>query len=192
MTLIIVRHGETDFNVSGRYAGSTDVPLNDKGIEQALQLAQKLRLRQVDVIISSPLLRALKTAEIINGIHGVPLFTDERFSERCMGAFEGLTRLEAKERYPDVWVRNITRMPDERAPGGETIRQVDQRVFDGLCRLEAEYAGRCVLLVSHAFAARAMNRRLCRLSFADMHDFVLGNCEIAEYSIEPAGSVKNR
>ena len=184
MQLTVVRHGETEYNVQGRYAGSIDAELNQNGIRQAEQLGRELSRRRFDVVVSSPLKRAVKTAAMINAALHLPVILLDSFSERNMGVFEGLNREEAKALYPHIWVRNISRNADEAPDGGETIRQFDRRVALGLNKLTADYPDKCVLLVCHGFTARVINRRIKGLSFADMHTFTLENCGIAEYPIQ--------
>jgi probable phosphoglycerate mutase len=198
MVLYVTRHGETDFNVQKRYTGSTDIPLNMKGVEQAEELANKLSSVNIkfDVIISSPLLRAKQTAEIIHkSIHkscDVPLMIIEEFAEINVGVYEGLTREEAQMQYPETWARladifkkSGSRPLDDAPAGGETFRQFDARVAAGLTRLKTEYAENKngVLLVCHGGTARMINRQLRELSFKEMDAFVMGNCEIEEYTV---------
>jgi probable phosphoglycerate mutase len=184
MLLYVARHGETDWNVQGRYQGSADMPLNAKGFMQAEELARRLEGVDFDVIISSPLIRALRTAEVIQKASGKPLIVMEQFAERGMGVYEGLTRAEAQACYPDIFARLGSRRDTDDAPtGGETIRQVDTRVSSGLETLKEKYPGGKVLIVCHGFTARAINRCCLGLSFEDMHGFILNNCEYVTYEI---------
>lgn len=184
MILYVVRHGETQFNVEKRYAGQTDVSLNERGIEQAKKLAEKLEGEQFDVIVTSPLQRARATAEQIRIYHKeIPLVVMEEFREVCVGVYEGLTREEVQEQYPDLWARNCTRQLDDAPTGGETARQVDSRVAKGLAILKEKYPEKRVLLVCHGFVSRAINRQLRGLSFEEMHGFSLGNCEVVTYEV---------
>jgi probable phosphoglycerate mutase len=183
MILYVVRHGETDFNVQERYAGSTDVPLNKKGLEQAGQLARELVKVSFDIIVTSSLIRAKQTAEIISKIKGTPIVISEGFTERNVGVYEGLTRKEAKEKYPELWEKGSTRLIDDAPTGGETIRQFEERITAALVEIEKRYASKRVLLVTHAFASRIINRHYKNLTYDEMHEFSLGNCEIAEYAV---------
>ena len=183
MILYVVRHGETDFNIQGRYTGITDIPLNEKGLEQAKQLSEKLNGINFEIIISSPLLRARQTAEIINEVLNIPLIIIDEFQERNVGVYEGLTRGEAKEKYPDLWKRECTRQLDDAPTNGETIRQFDKKIRKALLNLEKEYSEKSLLLVTHAFVSRIINRHYKKLSYDDMHTFELKNCEIAKYTI---------
>ncbi len=184
MILYVVRHGETQFNVEKRYAGQTDVPLNEKGLEQARELAKKLAEEPFDVIVTSPLRRARATAEQICAYHkDVPLMVMEEFKEVCVGVYEGLNREEVQERYPDLWARNCTRQLDDAPTGGETTRQVDTRVEKGIAGLKELYPEKKVLLVCHGFVSRTINRQMRGLSFEEMHEFSLGNCEVVQYEL---------
>ena len=190
MLLYVTRHGETDFNVEKRYTGSTDIPLNTRGFQQAEELANKLSAINFDIIVSSPLLRAKQTAEIIHKSFGVPIIIMDEFMEINVGVYEGLTKEEAQVQYPEVWAKLAeiwsklgSRPLDDAPTGGETLRQVDARIAAGLAKLKKEHTESKVLLVCHAFAARTINRQITGLSFADMDSFTLGNCEIIEYRI---------
>ena len=181
--LLVTRHGETDFNCQNRYAGSTDVPLNAQGREQAVALAEKLAEEHFDIVVTSPLIRARKTAEIVLQGRNIPLIFNENFRERNMGAFEGLTRAEAKAQHPDAWAHMATRSPDTAPPDGESVRDFDARVAQGLAQLGAAYGERQVLLVCHGFVSRVINRQLTGLTFESMHSFLLENCQVAVYTL---------
>jgi len=184
MILYVVRHGETQFNVEKRYAGQTDVPLNERGLEQARELAMKLAEEPFNVIVTSPLQRARVTAEQIRAYHKeVPLVVMEEFQEVCVGVYEGLTGKEAQERYPELWARKCTRQLDDAPTGGETTRQCDVRVAKGIATLKENYPDKKVLLVCHGFVSRIINRQMKGLSFEDMHEFSLGNCEVVKYEV---------
>lgn len=183
MTLYVARHGETDWNAQGRYQGSVDIPLNGTGLQQAAELAERVAALDIDVIISSPLLRARMTAEVIQRAKPVPLVFDARLVERNMGVYEGLTRDEARTRLPETWARLGQFLLDDAPECGETIRQVDARVTAALEDIKINYHGKNVLLVCHGFVSRAVNRYLYGLPFDEMHGFTLGNCEVAEYAL---------
>lgn len=182
MHLCVVRHGETDHNVQNRYAGSTDVPLNATGLVQAEQLAEMLKGSSFDLIITSPLLRARKTAEIINSWLCLPLVVVNEFTERNVGVYEGLTQEEVKSQYPELYARRCTRQPDDAPAGGETYREFDVRVSTALEELRAAYANKRVLLVCHSREARIIHKFYNGLSYDEMHEFSLGNCEVVEYT----------
>ncbi len=184
MILYVVRHGETQYNVEKRYAGSTDVPLNERGIKQAKELAEKLAKESFDVIVTSPLQRARATAEQIREYHKeTPFVIVEEFREICVGVYEGMTGKEAQKNYPELWDRNCTRQLDDAPTGGETLRQFDARIAKGLSQLKENYPDQKVLLVCHGFVSRMINRQMKGLSFDEMHVFLLGNCEVVTYEV---------
>ena len=183
MILYVVRHGESVTNMQKKYGGSIDTPLTEKGLEQARELTEKLAGMKFDIIVSSSLTRARQTAEIINEKLNLPLIFSDEFKERNLGVYEGLTQEEIIEKYPDLWERRCTRQMDDAPTNGETIRQFDTRITNALLKLEKEYPEKNVLLVSHGFALRTINRHYKNLSFDEMRDFSLGNCEIVKYVV---------
>ena len=185
MILYLVRHGETDFNIQKRYTGSTDIPINCKGIEQANQLAEKLKQNTFDIIITSSLICAKQTVEIINKTLNLSIVVINEFSERNLGVYEGLTHDEIKKKHPDLWERNCIRQADDAPTNGETWNEFDNRIKSALQKLENNYHGKNVLLVAHAGVAMIINRYYKNLTFEEMcNGFRLGNCEIVEYTIK--------
>ena len=145
---LLLRHGQTPMSVQKRYAGRSDVPLTDVGLQQAAAAAKSLASAGLDVIVTSPLQRAARTAEEIAGVTGVPLVTDEGFRETDFGAWEGLTFAEVRERWPaelGTWLADPAVAP----PGGESFAAVSTRVTDALHRVLAGRAGQRILIVSH-------------------------------------------
>lgn len=103
-TLLLARHGETDWNREGRWQGATDIPLNDVGRAQARALGERLVGRRIAAVASSDLSRARETADLVATVLGVPNVGALRdLRERSYGAFEGLTRAECRARFPDAF-----------------------------------------------------------------------------------------
>ena len=182
MILYVVRHGESESNLQGKYGGHYDTPLTPKGLGQAKQLAEKLNEINFEIMITSSLIRARQTAQIVNEVFNVPLVVSDEFKERNMGVYEGLTQEEITEKYPNLWERKCTRQWNDAPTNGETYQQFDERITKALLNLEKEYPEKSVLLVTHGFVSRIINRYYKNLSFDEMHDFDLKNCEIAEYT----------
>ena len=181
MILYVVRHGESVFNTEGRYGGFIDTPLTSKGLEQANRLAVKLNEIHFEIIITSSLTRARQTAEIIKEFFDVPLIVSDEFKERNLGVYGGLTQEEIIKKHLDLWKRKCTRQWNDAPTNGETYQQFDERITKALLNLEKEYPEKSVLLVTHGYVSRVINRHYKNLSFDEMHSFDLGNCEIAEY-----------
>jgi probable phosphoglycerate mutase len=154
--IYLARHGETDWNLAGRWQGWTDVPLNPTGEAQALALAEKLRGRDIARIVASHLARARRTAEIVAGALSVPdIGIDADLKERGFGLFEGLTREECETKYPDAWssYRASACLP----PGSEPQDVVTGRMRRAVRRAtEGEARGDgAILVVTHGSALRA-------------------------------------
>jgi broad specificity phosphatase PhoE len=154
--LYMARHGETDWNAAGRWQGHTDVPLNDKGREQARALAEALRAHGIAAAASSDLSRARDTARIVAEVLGVGFaHADPDLRERRFGIFEGLTRHECETLHPGPWRDWVTA---QRTPeGGETQKQLADRVVAGATRVVREVAtdARGALIVTHGGSLRA-------------------------------------
>jgi broad specificity phosphatase PhoE len=146
-SIIIVRHGRTEFNATGRLQGRTDNPLDEVGLAQAEAVATYLapELLSDTLIVCSPLLRARQTATAIAKGVGASLEIDERWIELDYGAFEGLRQSEVPS---NVWLewRSDSNFA---APQGESLNQVQQRVADACVELAQRLDGRTAVVVSH-------------------------------------------
>lgn len=143
----LVRHGETDWNLVGRIQGATDIPLNDTGRAQAEATGVKMQGRKWDVIVSSPLSRALETASIIARQIGMPEPTPVAdIVERNYGEAEGMTGPELEAFYPN----------DTPVPGRESRPDVQARVLAAIHRLAKEYPGKNVIVVAHGGVIRSV------------------------------------
>ena len=118
--ILLVRHGETDWNASGRIQGHSDTPLNAAGRQQAQRAAQRLAPEPVRALYSSDLARAFETATIIGEPLGLTVVTSPRLRERQYGAWEGLTSAEIQARYPEQFAMWRARSTDFAPPQGET------------------------------------------------------------------------
>jgi broad specificity phosphatase PhoE len=181
MQLYVVRHGETQANAEGRYQGSLDIDLNERGVLQARELREKLPA-QIDAVIVSPLRRAQQTAAIVFADDGLQLPTLDAFRERGVGVFEGLTQAEAAQRYPDLWAQNITRQWERAPTDGESISQFVERIRGGLNQLLVNHGQQVVVLVAHGVVAKAI-RALVRDDFSDFFAWQLRNGEVLSLNI---------
>lgn len=138
---VLIRHGETDWNVERRYQGSSDTPLNELGVLQAQAVADAMRGEQWDVIVSSPLQRAWNTALPIAealGIDAEHLIPDPRLMERAYGVVEGLFGHERESQYPgDVW------------EGLESYTDLEARAIEAMDDYLARYTNRRIVMVAH-------------------------------------------
>jgi phosphoserine phosphatase len=147
--LILCRHGETDWNVAGRYQGQDDPPLNERGLAQARQLAEELRDVGLKVLYSSPLRRALHTAETVATTLRLELNVDRRLMEIHQGDWQGRLRAEIAASYPALFRRWQSEPWAVTPPGGENLIQVQSRVYAALDEILTCHPGDCVGLVTH-------------------------------------------
>lgn len=177
MELVVIRHGETQANAEGRYQGALDIGLNDDGVRQISCLAEKVAVTEppFDRLLASPLLRTRESAAILSRQLGLPVELVPAFRERDVGLFEGLTQVEARTRYPELWARNITRRWADAPPGGETIDEVIARVSMGLTELASTMQqGERILLVAHGVVAKVI-RAVTIAGFDDFFEWQLPN-----------------
>ena len=147
--MILVRHGQTEWNALQKYQGHTDIALNDLGRSQAQKIADYLRDHEVvEAVYCSDLSRSLETAEIIGqGLELSPI-SDVRLKEISFGVWEGLTYTEVYQQYPqefDYWFQSTRQV---KVPGGESFEQVVERSLQALQEIAARHNG-TVVVVSH-------------------------------------------
>src|SRR5512134_3671352 len=138
--LIVIRHGETDWNRQHRFQGQIDVPLNGIGRAQAERLAQRLASECFDVVVASDLQRAHATAQAAAG--GRPIETDPLWREQAFGVAEGLDAPAITRQHPELWAQWLRHDADYALPGGgESVRAFQQRVLRGLERVVRAHTG---------------------------------------------------
>lgn len=178
--LVLWRHGRTEWNAEGRFQGQLDPPLDEKGRRQAAQAAPYVAagLTPEDtVVVSSDLGRAAETARALAGLLGVEVRLDERLREHGMGCWEGLTRAEVADRFPEQYADWTAGRP-VRGRGGEEPSEVAERAFEALADLPP--AGAAVV-VTHGGTAGRLIERLLDLGPEHRRVFgPLGNCAWSE------------
>ena len=184
----LLRHGQTPMSVQKRYAGRTDAPLTEVGVQQAAAAAKRLASAGLGVIVTSPLLRTVQTAQAVAALTGAAVVTDDGFRETDFGAWEGLTFAEVRERWPaeiSAWLAD----PEVAPPGGESFTDVSARVTAALDRVLAARAGQTVLIVSHVTPIKMLVTAALLAPPAAlyrMHLDVAALCEIDWYADGPA------
>ena len=151
MRLILARHGETAWNRERRNQGRTPTPLNAEGNRQARNLAQALRNLPICAIYSSPLPRALQTAEAIGHTHSLPITPLDGLMEMDLGSLDGLTNQEMRRQFPDLldlWRNDPSAI---QMPGGESLRDAQQRAWRTLEEIRQENPEGCAVAVTHNF-----------------------------------------
>jgi broad specificity phosphatase PhoE len=166
-TILLVRHGETDWNRDRRVQGHSDTPLNETGRAQARALAEELAQTGLDAVYSSDLLRAYETARIVAESKGLDVTAIRELRERHFGTWEGMTDDEIFSRFPEA----------RHGPWGdaETKDEMAERVLDGLGRIAALHDGGRVLVVTHGGPVRAA-LAACGAASAGP----IGNCSLRE------------
>jgi probable phosphoglycerate mutase len=152
-TIVLVRHGETDWNRERRFQGHADVPLNAVGLAQARELAASLDGERFSAVYSSPLRRALETAEIVAARLGVAIEANAGLMEVDVGSWSGLTTLEVEERFPEGFRR--WREHGSGWTDGETYEELARRVTSALAEIGRRHPGEHVLAVSHGGPIRS-------------------------------------
>jgi len=173
--LILVRHGQTDWNVEGRYQGQTDRPLNAAGRAQAEALARQLAPGQFAAIYSSDLLRALETAQIIATGLGLPVQVDRRLREINLGDWEGRQVAEIAAQYQGAWADRARDPGRSRAPGGETVAEVAARLADAAAHIARRHPGGTVVVVSHGVALATLICQARQRPLAEAYSLIPDN-----------------
>lgn len=160
----VVRHGETDWNLSGILQGWIDVPINDQGRRQAHELATAFADQGFAAIWSSPLIRARETAEIVAADLGLaPPRCHDGLRERNFGAIQGIPKTELAELSPVLLQQILKRNPAAVFEAGETMDEFADRVLGAVAEIGASHAGERVLVVTHGWVMDVITRHLAGL-----------------------------
>jgi 2,3-bisphosphoglycerate-dependent phosphoglycerate mutase len=183
--IILVRHGETDWNATGRIQGHNDTPLNTVGREQAQRVAQRLASEPVRALYSSDLARAFETATIIGHPLGLSVVTSPRLRERGYGAWEGLTSLEIQAHYPEKFTEWRARSTDFAPPQGESRAQLLTRALNELQTIARRHVGEVVVVVTHGGFCYVLMHHILGSVNGDRREFTFGNASI--HTLEATG-----
>ena len=154
--VIFIRHGQTEWNVTGRYQGQSDVKLTEEGKKQAEKLADNFPVAKVDAIYASDLCRAMVTAETIAAKFGLKVQAEPAFRELSFGDWEGLTYQQIVDKWEDA-MANFLQQPDVlEIPGGESFPAVQQRAMKRLNELIEKHDGQTIVVVAHGAVLRTM------------------------------------
>jgi len=183
--LLLVRHGETEWNQENRWQGQADVPLSEAGRIQAHRLAQRLMAegRRIQAMYTSDLSRAAQTAEILGAVLGVRPASDLAWREMDIGVWSGLTTAEVIARHAEEWER-LRAGEDLPRGGGETFAQFQERLVRGAWRLLENHAGEDVAIVTHGGAVRAFLLHCRKLPVSQFREVdKIGNTGLSEVTI---------
>lgn len=183
-TILLARHGETDWNRGGRFQGHADPPLNDDGLAQAAVLAKELADVELETVYASPLRRAFETAEVLATPHRLAPVPLEALREVDVGSWQGLTREEVESRFPEQFTNWLAY--GQGWQDGESYEEMAKRVVAGLLRLAAAHDGQRILAVTHGGPIRATFAFANGSSYADARRLgpTIGNAFLAEFAVE--------
>jgi len=165
--IILARHGETEWNVAEVFRGQIDIDLNETGVKQAELLSGYLSTSAIAAVYSSPLKRALKTAEIIAQPHKLKVNVDSDLIDFNFGKWQGLSHQEVKEKYRDLYATWITHPEQVRIPNGEALEDVSKRVIRVRNKVIENHRG-TVVIVGHRVVNKVM---ICTLLGLDNSHF---------------------
>lgn len=182
--LTLIRHGETSANLAGVWHGSMDTELTERGLAQAQRVARYLVERHADAsaVYTSPLRRARDTARAIASPLGLDARLEPDLAEYHLGSWEGKTYRELQETHR-LW-DEMRRDPDFAPHGGESPRQVTERITGALRRIGGEHPGERVIVVTHG---GALSMALAAILDGDYTRWrrVMSNCAVSELVLEP-------
>lgn len=175
--IYIMRHGETDWNVKYKLQGQTNIPLNERGIQMARDVARKNKDLHFDLCFCSPLDRARKTAELFLEGSDTPILIDDRLMEMNLGEYEGTENVFSK---PDCPVYNLFKDPTHYiAPENcESFEQVYERTGSFLSDILKEYPDKNILIIGHCISNCSIINQFRKIGLADFWDSSHGNCEL--------------
>jgi len=164
--IFLVRHGETEWNLEMRFQGWVNIPLNEKGIREAELLAQRLKKERIAAVYSSPLSRALKTAQIIAVMHGLEPSIVEGLREISFGKWEGKTFAEMDDREKDALLRWLNNPEENIIPEGETFKHFRERVLKSYYELINDRKQEDFLIVTHGGAIKVLIAATLHIPFS--------------------------
>lgn len=190
--IYLVRHGETAWNVEGRFQGQSDTPINETGRQQADALGRYLKGKNLQAIYTSDLIRALDTSRIIAAYHNVDIKPDPRLRELNFGSWEGMDYYEIQSKHPIVlteWQENILKTAP---PGGESLEQLAKRVqvvYEHIISIDLKDE---ILIVAHGGVLQVLLCYALNLPFQNYWQFHLDPGSLSEIAIYPEGVILNR
>ena len=176
--ITLVRHGETEWNVSGRWQGHADAPLTIHGQTQARDLGERFRGITFDACYTSDLGRAVHTSKLIADPSAMDFEIDERLRERGLGIMQGLTTAEMLDQCPDVYESFRNNGPDYLIPEGESFRQFNERCVNAIEDFSIRHSGKSILVVTHGGVLGAIFRHVIGLSLDSPRRYALLNCSV--------------
>ena len=176
--IILIRHGETEWNLSGRWQGHADSALSPRGIAQAESLSTRMAKEIVDHVYASDLERAQHTSRLVGSEANWSFTLMPELRERDLGVLEGLTTDEMLVKHPDVYRSFREDGPDYQPPGGESFEQFCDRCSSAIEELARLHPGKKIVAVTHGGVLGAIFRYVLRIHLDAGRNYVLLNCSL--------------
>ncbi len=192
MKLVLVRHGETEWNKLGKFQGQRDIALNARGLAQAKETAKAVVEWQHSVVYSSPLKRTMQVAQEISRLSGMPVEQVPGVRELSLGDLEGVTGEEMRNGWPEMSAAWRDDPSSVSMPNGETLLELQERAWRALVELEqthlqTEAQDEALILVSHNFAIRSMIGKILGMPLSCFHNMALNLSSICTVEIDQRG-----
>lgn len=188
-TILLIRHGETDWNRERIFRGVFDIPLNDNGRDQARLAAEALRLDKIDAAYTSPLSRAVETADIVLEPHGINATLHQGLLDFDYGDWTGKRESDVTKRWPEEHATWNSRPHSIRVPGGDTLQDVFDRTFGAMEAVAKEHDGQTVALFAHRVVNKLLVIGALGLNLDRFPFIVQGNCCINKFVRTESGYI---
>ncbi len=183
--LILIRHGETDWNKDERIQGQQDIPLNEKGRSQAAHLKPAMKSLNPDVIYSSDLSRALETASIGTEKEISEIIQDKGLRERCFGSYETHSRQFIRENWDSTFFMDMYGEPSKDIEGAEKIFDFQNRVVESLSGIAKQHPNERIAIFTHGGVIRAWTCKWLEISLTSPKRFHVKNTSIHKFHSDP-------
>jgi broad specificity phosphatase PhoE len=186
--LLLVRHGETEWNKLGKFQGHCDIALNARGLAQARETAQAVVTWQHSAVYASPLCRTMRVAEEISQAGGKPVVPVAGLKELGLGDLEGVTGEEMRAGWPEIYAAWREDPGSVAMPNGESLAQLQSRAWEAVTALEIAHAqDEALVIVSHNFAIRTIIGKLLGMPLSNFHRMSLSLASISVVECDQRG-----
>ena len=190
--IILVRHGETDYNLNRIFQGSSNIPLNERGKKQAGYAWNALKDVRIDAAYASPLSRAFETCQIILGDRNIQPIPENGIREICVGKWEGVPIEDLMKNYPEqfnLWMNCPSKFSVE---GSESLKQVSDRAVKSFYRIAEENRGKRVLMVSHMVALSTIMLNVAQIPLDELwnHGVINAGINVIEFKSNGRPEIK--
>ena len=185
--IILIRHGETRWNIEGRWQGHADSPLTETGVKQAEAIAQRLSAMSFSALYSSDLGRAMLTASIISEATGHEIISDQRLRERNVGVLQGMTLQEMMTQYPEEWEQYQSQKAEYVIPEGESAAQRAEINIEFLTGLAQKHVGERAVVITHGGVLNNMFKYVLKIPPEGNRRYKIYNAAINSFAFNDNG-----